>query len=83
MNQIRVSVAEAKKRLSELTNAVEGGESVTICRRCVPVAELVPTRESAGKRPKFGTLRGKIVVNDPDWWKPLTERETDALLEGS
>jgi prevent-host-death family protein len=83
MKQIRVSVAEAKKRLSELIHAAENGESVTVCRRGVPVAELVPTRKSAGKRPKFGTLRGKIVVNDPDWWKPLTERETDGFLEGS
>lgn len=80
---MKVSVAEAKKRLSELIRTAEDGESVTICRRGVPLAELVPTRKSAGKGPKFGTLRGKIVINDPDWWKPMTERETDVFLEGS
>lgn len=44
---IRINVHEAKARLSEYLAAVEGGEKVTICRRNVPVAEIVavsPTR---------------------------------------
>jgi prevent-host-death family protein len=72
---MKVSVDDAKNKLPELIRAVENGESVTICRRGVPVAKLVPAHKSTGQKPKFGTLRGKIVLNDPDWWKPMTERE--------
>jgi hypothetical protein len=28
------------------------------------------------------TLRGKIKVLDPDWWKPMTDDEVEAFLEG-
>jgi hypothetical protein len=27
----------------------------------------------------FALLR---VVNDPDWWKPMTDEEADAFLDG-
>jgi antitoxin (DNA-binding transcriptional repressor) of toxin-antitoxin stability system len=61
---------------------VEDGESVTICRRGVPVADLVRTTKSSRKKPKLGTLRGKIVIHDPDWWKPMTDEEVDDFIEG-
>jgi prevent-host-death family protein len=69
---MKVSIARAKTRLSELLKAVERGETVTICRRGVPVADLVrvevPTRRG---KPKFGTMRDKIIIHDPNWWKPM------------
>jgi len=37
-----VAVFEAKNRLSELLNAVERGEEVTIARHGNPVARIVP-----------------------------------------
>lgn len=79
---MRVSVAHAKNKLPELIRAVEGGESVTICRRGVPVADLVRTKEPTRRKRKLGTLRGKIQILDPDWWKPMTDEEMDAFLEG-
>jgi prevent-host-death family protein len=82
MKAMKVSVADAKNKLPELIRAVEDGESVTICRRGVPVADLVRTSKSTGESPKFGTLRGKVVFNDPDCWKQMTEDEVEAFLEG-
>ena len=41
---MQVSVADAKNKLPELIKAVEDGEQVTICRRGVPVADLVRTK---------------------------------------
>jgi prevent-host-death family protein len=41
---MQFSVAEAKNHLPKLIKAVEDGESVTICRRGVPVVEIVPTK---------------------------------------
>lgn len=82
MSQVKVSVANAKNKLPELISAVEDGEAVTICRRGVPVVDLIPTKVSAGEKPRFGTLKGRVVVHDPEWWKPMTEEEVDAFLEG-
>jgi antitoxin (DNA-binding transcriptional repressor) of toxin-antitoxin stability system len=79
---MKVSVADAKNKLPELIKAVENGEVVTICRRGVPAVDLVRTKTPSRRKPKFGTLRDKIKVYDPDWWKPMTEEEVDAFLEG-
>jgi prevent-host-death family protein len=79
---MKVSVADAKNRLPELIKAVENGEAVTICRRGTPVVDIVRTAKAIHKKPKFGTLKGKIVINDPDCWKPMTDEEVDAFLNG-
>jgi prevent-host-death family protein len=80
---MRVSVAQAKNKLPELIKAAENGEPVTICRRGVPVADLVRTKANSAQKPKFGTLKGKIAVHDPHWWKPMSDEEVDAFLGGS
>ena len=79
---MQVSVADAKNKLPELIKAVEAGEQVTICRRGVPVVDLVRTRTDVRKKPRFGTMKDRIVINDPDWWKPMTDEEVDAFLSG-
>jgi prevent-host-death family protein len=75
-----VSVADAKNKLTELIKAVEAGEAVTICRRGVPVVDLVPTKAAAKRPIKFGTMRNRIVINDPDWWKPMSDEEAAAFV---
>ena len=81
-DSMKVSVADAKNKLPELIKAVEGGEAVTICRRGTPVVDIVRTEKASQEKPKFGTLAGKIVIHDPDWWKPMTDEEVDAFLSG-
>jgi prevent-host-death family protein len=76
---MRVSTAEAKNRLSELLSEVARGSEVTITRRGVPVAKLVPAgpsfdrdkarRAAAGlrdvsERLTFGGVRIKNLVNE-------------------
>jgi prevent-host-death family protein len=46
-----INIHEAKAKLSEYLSAVEAGETVVICRRNVPVAEIVPIRQ-ARKEPR-------------------------------
>ena len=82
MEDMRVSVAEAKNKLPALIKRAEGGERVTICRRGEPVADLVRSEQPGNKPRKLGTLTGKAWEIDPDWWKPMTEEETAAFLEG-
>ena len=46
---MRVSVADAKNKLPELIQAVENGESVTICRRGVAVVDIVRTKKGVSE----------------------------------
>jgi prevent-host-death family protein len=79
---MQVSVADAKNKLPELIKAVEDGEPVTICRRGVPVVDIVRTKEPTRKKRELGTLAGKIKVLDPDWWKPMSDREVEDFISG-
>ena len=55
---MRVTIYEAKARLSELIAAVERGEEVIIARRDKPVASLNPVVAFPG-RTRVGGLKGK------------------------
>lgn len=79
---MKVSVADAKNKLPELIKAVEDGQSVTICRRGTPVVDIVRTAKAKRDKPKFGTLKNKVAVHDAGWWKPMSDEEVDAFVEG-
>jgi len=79
---MQVSVANAKNKLPELIKAVEDGQPVTICRRGVPVVDIVRTKKPTRKKRTLGTLKGKIQVLDPNWWKPMAEDEMEDFLAG-
>jgi len=79
---MKVSVADAKNKLPELIKAVEDGEAVTICRRGTPVVDIVRTARGKREKPRFGTLKNKVVIHDPDWWKPMSDEEAEAFVEG-
>ena len=70
--RMQFSVAGAKNRLPELIKAAEKGEAVTICRWGVPVVDIVRTKKPTRKKRTLGSLRGKIRVLDPNWWKPIS-----------
>ena len=67
----KVNVAEAKAKLSDLIEAVLGGEDVVIARRNVPVVRLVAVEE-AKVVPRFGALAGRVRVAD-DFDAPLDD----------
>ena len=74
---MNVSVAEAKKHLSELLRSVEDGEQVVITRNGKPVAQLIAAPRE-GRVVKFGTMRGKIHLK-PGWDEPI---DLDRFLAG-
>ena len=77
---MQLNVADAKNKLPELIRAVEDGESVTICRRGVPVVDIVRTKKPTRKKRTLGTLKGRIQILDPNWWKPMTDDEAEAFV---
>ena len=79
---MKVSLAEAKNTLPRLIKAVEDGESVTIYRHGTPVVDIVLTTKADAREPRFGTLKAKVAALDADWWKPMSDTEVEALLDG-
>lgn len=80
MVSMQVSVTNARNKLPELIKAVENGEQVTICRRGVPVVDIVRLKRPACKKRTLGTLKGKIQILDPNWWKSMTDEEAKEFI---
>jgi prevent-host-death family protein len=77
---MRVSVQEAKAQLSRLLELVEQGKHVTITRSGKPVAELVRVR---AKGLPLGIAEGEpLVSTGDDWWRPMTDDEAEAWIDG-
>ncbi len=69
---IEVSVNEAKARLSEYLTRVERGETVIICRRNKPVAELRPVTGMPARPRPMGLAAGRVRIPKA-FFEPLDE----------
>ena len=77
---IRINIAEAKAHLSEYLNRVENGESVTLCRRNVPIAEIRPLPHPQREERPVGIDRGMAVP--ASFFDPLPDELLDAFEGG-
>ena len=64
-----VSIADAKRRLSQLIRAVEEGETVVITRNGKPVAQIAPP-PAKRRAVRFGSMRGSVRLH-PGWDAPV------------
>ena len=75
-----MNVHQAKTQLSRLLALVEQGETVIIARHGKPVAKLVML-PSQGL--PLGVARQEpLVPSGDDWWKPMTDEDSEAWVEG-
>lgn len=77
----QINVHEAKARLSEILVAVEEGESVVICRRNHPIAELRPLPKKPTQPRPIGLARDEFEI-PAGFFDPLPDDLLD-LFEGS
>ncbi len=76
----RINIAEAKTHLSRHIERVEQGETIVICRRNVPVAEIRPLpRPPTSQRP-VGIDRGMVVPES--FFEPLPDELLDTFGGG-
>lgn len=75
-----VNVNEAKAHLSEYLARVEAGETVVICRRNKPVAELRKVAPARTEPRPIGLAKGTGHV-PPEFFEPLDDELLD-LFEG-
>jgi antitoxin (DNA-binding transcriptional repressor) of toxin-antitoxin stability system len=72
---ISVNVQQAKTHLSEYLARIEAGETVTLCRRNVPVAEIRPLRPHSSQPRPIGLARDQVRVSAA-FFEPLPEDVT-------
>lgn len=76
---IRVNVAEAKTHLSRYLESVERGETVVLCRRNVPIAEIRALPKPAREPRPVGIDRGMTIP--AAFFEPLPD-DLLAVFEG-
>ena len=76
---IRVNVAEAKAHLSRYLKSVERGETVVLCRRNVPVAEIRALPRAIREPRPVGIDRGMTLP--AAFFEPLPD-DVLAAFEG-
>jgi len=77
----QVNIHEAKTHFSQLVERAAAGEEIVIAKAGQPRARLVPLERPSGRRRGYGSMRGKIFLED-DWDSPETNEEIAELFFG-
>lgn len=77
----QVNLADAKAHFSHYIDSVEKGETIILCRRNVPVAELRPLKAARREPRRTGIDRGMEVP--ASFFEPLPDELLDAFEGGA
>jgi prevent-host-death family protein len=72
MSMIRINIYEARTHLSEYLKRLRAGETIVLCKRNTPVAEIRPLPVRPGKKRPIGLAAGKVRVTK-SFFEPLPE----------
>jgi antitoxin (DNA-binding transcriptional repressor) of toxin-antitoxin stability system len=77
---IKLNIHEAKTHLSAYLAKLEEGETILLCKRNVPIAEIRPLPRKPKEPRPIGLAKGKFEVPD-SFFEPLPDDLLD-LFEG-
>ena len=77
---IQVNIAEAKARFSRYLESVERGETIVLCRRNVPIAEIRPLPKPPASERPVGIDRGLEIPDS--FFEPLPDELLEAFAAG-
>lgn len=77
----KLNIHEAKTHLSRHLDRLARGETIILCKRNVPVAEIRPLRQGMKSRRKIGLARGEFKVTKK-FFEPLPAEILDAFRDG-
>lgn len=81
MDMIMVNIAEVKARLSELLDQVTAGDTVVICKRNQPVAEITAVAPARREPRPLGQAIGQVEVPG-SFFEPLPADLLEAFAGG-
>ncbi|MBI2890117.1 MAG: type II toxin-antitoxin system Phd/YefM family antitoxin [Nitrospirae bacterium] len=71
---IRLNIHEAKTHLSRYLKRLARGETIVLCKRNIPIAEIKPLPKPLKKKRPMGSARGKIELL-PSFFDELPQEE--------
>ena len=77
---IKVNISDAKAHFSRYLESVESGETILLCRRNVPIAEIRPVPKRPAQARPVGIDRGMVVP--ASFFEPLPDDLLDAFEGG-
>ena len=80
LTMLKVNIADAKTHLSRYLDIVERGETVVVCRRNVPIAEICPVPRTRTEERPVGIDRGMTIP--ASFFEPLPDDVLDAFEGG-
>ena len=60
---IKLNIHEAKTHLSRYLPRLERGETIILCKRNIPIAEIRPLPQSKKTARKIGLAKGKFKIS--------------------
>jgi len=75
---IKLNIHEAKTHLSKYVSKLEHGEKIILCKRNVPIAEIVPITKTRNDPRPIGLAKGEFSVS-PDFFTSLPDVIRDAF----
>ena len=78
---MKLNIHEIKDQFSKYIDMVESGETIVVCKRNIPVAEIRPIERKKLRKPILGSAAraGKILTT---FHKPLSPAELRLWEEG-
>jgi len=67
---IRLNIHEAKTHLSRYLKRLAKGETILLCKRNVPIAEIRPIPPAKKSQRPIGLAKGQFQI-PPDFYEPL------------
>ena len=67
---IKLNIHEAKTHLSRYLKRLRPGEKIILCKRNVPIAEILPLPAVKKRRPRIGLAKGEFEIPE-SFYEPL------------
>ena len=67
---IKLNIHDAKTNLSKYLSRLAKGETIILCKRNVPIAEIRPISPERRSKRRMGLAKGKFNV-PPEFFEPL------------
>jgi len=74
----KLNIHDAKTHLSKYLERVAKGETILLCKRNVPVAEIRPLQQARTMRRPIGLAKNKIKISR-SFFRPLPKEILDAF----
>ncbi|MCP4749811.1 MAG: type II toxin-antitoxin system Phd/YefM family antitoxin [Proteobacteria bacterium] len=75
---IRLNIHEAKTHLSKHLKSLAQGETIILCKRNVPIAEIRPIAQPINSSRPIGLAKGQFKVTD-SFFESLPDELVDAF----